>query len=70
MKIVEQGMTTSYRADAPDQSLLLPASLREWLPERHWVYFISDAVDALDLAALSQPLRLVEALNLVCDNKC
>jgi transposase len=44
-------MTTSYREYAPDQSLLLPASLQEWLPERHLVYFISEAVDALDLAA-------------------
>ncbi|HEU0197202.1 MAG TPA: IS1182 family transposase, partial [Nevskiaceae bacterium] len=44
-------MTTSYRPYAPDQALLLPASLREWLPEGHLVYFISDAVDALDLSA-------------------
>ncbi|MGH9518545.1 MAG: transposase, partial [Terriglobales bacterium] len=44
-------MPTTYRAYAPEQSLLLPASLKDWLPERHLVYFISDAVDALDLAA-------------------
>jgi transposase len=42
-------MPTSYRPYLPDQGLLLPASLLEWLPEDHLAYFISDAVDALDL---------------------
>lgn len=44
-------MPTTYRSYAPDQSLLLPCSLKEWLPEHHLVHFISDAVDALDLQA-------------------
>ena len=44
-------MATTYRPYAPDQALLLPASLQDWLPERHLAYFVSDAVDALDLAA-------------------
>ena len=44
-------MTTSYRPYMPDQGLLLPTSLSEWLPEDHLAYFISDAVDALDLDA-------------------
>lgn len=44
-------MTTSYRPYAPDQVLLLPPSLQDWLPEDHLAYFISDAVDALDLSA-------------------
>lgn len=44
-------MTTTYRPYHPDQSLLLPPSPTEWLPEGHLVYFIADAVDALDLAA-------------------
>ena len=35
----------------PDQSLLLPCSLKEWLPEHHLVHFICDAVDVLDLQA-------------------
>ena len=42
-------MPTSYRPYMPDQGLLLPTSLSEWLPEDHLAYFISDAVDALDL---------------------
>ena len=44
-------MPTSYRPYSPDQGLLLPTSLSEWLPEDHLAYFISDAVEALDLEA-------------------
>src|ERR1700722_9692837 len=31
-----------YRPYLPEQGFLLPASLREWLPENHLVYFVSD----------------------------
>lgn len=44
-------MPTSYRKYAPEQSLLLPPSLRDWLPEGHLVHFISDVVDQLNLEA-------------------
>src|SRR5215467_181898 len=45
-------MAKSYRSYQPDQDLLLPPSLRDWLPEDHLVYFVSDVVDQLDLAAI------------------
>jgi transposase len=45
-------MSKSYRAYYPEQDLLLPPSLREWLPENHLVYFVSDVVDNLNLTAL------------------
>jgi transposase len=45
-------MPKSYRSYLPDQDLLLPPSLREWLPEEHLVYFVSDVVDQLDLSAM------------------
>jgi transposase len=48
-------MPTSFRPYSPDQSLLLPPSPRDWLPEGHLAYFISDTVDALDLAAFYAP---------------
>jgi transposase len=32
-----------------DQELLLPPSLREWLPEDHLAWFVLDAVDQMDL---------------------
>ena len=44
-------MPTTYRPYDPDQLLLLPASLEEWLPEQHLAYFVSDTVEALDLKA-------------------
>ena len=36
----------------PDQLLLLPPSLREWLPDDHLAYFVSDLVDSFDLSAI------------------
>jgi transposase len=45
-------MPKGYRAYLPNQDLLLPPSLREWLPENHLVYFVSDVVDQLDLSAI------------------
>lgn len=44
-------MPASYLPYLPDQDFLLPRSMSEWLPDGHLAYFISDTVDALDLAA-------------------
>lgn len=44
-------MGTTFRPYSPDQELLLPPSLKEWLPEGHLAYFFRDAVDELDLSA-------------------
>ncbi len=44
-------MPREYRRYEPDQSLLLPPSLRDWLPEEHLAFFLSDTIDALDLSA-------------------
>ena len=35
--------------------LLLPADLREWLPEGHLAHYVSDLVDGLDLTAFYAP---------------
>jgi transposase len=45
-------MPKGYRPYLPEQDLLLPPSLRDWLPEDHLVYFVSDVVDQLDLSAI------------------
>jgi transposase len=45
-------MAKSYRPYYPDEELLLPPSLRDWLPEDHLAYFVSDVVDNLDLSAM------------------
>ena len=41
-------MPREFRRYEPDQGLLLPPSLRDWLPEGHLAFFVSDAIDALD----------------------
>ena len=46
-------MSKTFRAYDPDQPLLLPASLQEWLPADHLVYFLSDVVERLDLSAIT-----------------
>jgi transposase len=45
-------MAKHYREYEPDQMFLLPPSLREWLPEDHLAYFVSDLVDDLDLSEI------------------
>jgi transposase len=48
-------MPTTFRPYAPDQSLLLPPSLRDWLPEGHLAFFVADTVAALDLGVFYAP---------------
>src|SRR5260370_1062673 len=45
-------MAKTYKTYLPEQDLLLPPSLRDWLPENHLVYCVSDVVDQLDLSAI------------------
>lgn len=42
----------TFRRYDRDQMLLLPPSLREWLPTGHLVYFIADLVESLDLSEI------------------
>ena len=46
-------MAKTYRPYVPEQDLLLPPSLRDWLPEGHLAFFVSDLVDQLDLSAIT-----------------
>ena len=45
-------MAKPYRVYLPEQDLLLPPNLRDWLPENHLAHFVSDVVDQLDLSAI------------------
>ena len=45
-------MRKGYRPYLPEQELLLPPNLKDWLPENHLAYFVSDVVDQLELAAI------------------
>lgn len=46
-------MGKTYRPYRPDEDFLLPPSPRDWLPEDHLAYFVSDVVDQLDLSAIT-----------------
>ena len=45
-------MAKTFRPYEPDQMLLMPPSVQEWVPEGHLVRFVSDLVDTLDLSAI------------------
>jgi hypothetical protein len=44
-------MAQNFIACDREQELLLPPSLREWLPDEHLAWFVLDAAEELDLAA-------------------
>src|SRR5215218_3423892 len=50
-------MAQNFIACDREQELLLPPSLREWLPEDHLAWFVLDAVDAMDLTAFLAAYR-------------
>src|SRR5713226_4619326 len=47
-------MSRIYMSYDPEQRLLLPPDLREWLPEGHLALFVSDVVDQLDLSRIME----------------
>ena len=42
-------MSAPFRTYEPDQALLFPPNLREWLPTEHVAYFVLDVVGSLNL---------------------
>jgi transposase len=44
--------TRTFRPYEPDDLWLLPPSPREWLPEEHLAFFVSELVEALDLTPI------------------
>jgi transposase len=50
-------MSQNFLACDREQELLLPPSLREWLPEDHLAWFVIDAVAEMDLAAFFAAYR-------------
>lgn len=47
-------MSKHYRPYEPDQRLLLPPNLDEWLPENHMARFLRDVVGELDLGQITR----------------
>src|SRR5271157_4222265 len=50
--MAQGGMSKTYKPYQPEQDLLLPPSLKDWLPEKHLAYFVSEVVDELDLSGI------------------
>ncbi len=50
-------MAKSYRPVLRDQPMLVPVDMREWLPPDHLVWFVLDAVEALDVDGLERSRR-------------
>ena len=50
---------THFKPYQPNQLLLLPPDMRQWLPEDDLAYFIMDVVNELDLSAIYQSLSLI-----------
>jgi transposase len=46
-------MEKTYRPYEPDQMLLLPPALQDWLPAGHVIFFLSDLVDHLDITTIT-----------------
>jgi transposase len=47
-------VSKTFRPYEPEQVFLMPASMREWLPSDHLVYFVADIVDHLDLSVIME----------------
>jgi len=47
-------MAKTFRPYEPDQLLLMPPALADWVPEAHLARFVSDVVDTLDLSAIEE----------------
>ena len=45
-------MAKTFRPYDPDQMLLMPPALGDWVPEDHLARFVRDVVEALDLSAI------------------
>jgi transposase len=50
-------MSQNFLAADREQPYLLPPDVRDWLPERHFAWFVIDAVEHMDLAAFYAAYR-------------
>ena len=53
-------MAARFKPYNPDQTFLMPPSLRDWLAQDDLAYFLSDLVDELDLSAIRRPYELAD----------
>src|SRR5690554_6173647 len=50
-------MEKKFKEYQPNQLMLLPPCISDWLPEDHPVHYISEVVEDLDLSAIYQNYR-------------
>ena len=50
-------MSQRYLPREREQQYLMPISLRDWLPEEHFAWFVLEAVEQLDLSAFHAAYR-------------
>ena len=55
-------MSVNVRASDVDQLMLMPPSVRDWLPEDHLAFFVLDVVAELDLAESMRRIGLMVAV--------
>ena len=56
----------AFRAYQPEQGLLMPPSLEDWLPEGHLARFLSEVTEQLDLGEIYGATRkMAEAKRLI-----
>lgn len=58
MVLDDSGMLQNFIECDGEQVLLMPPSLREWLPEDHFAWFVLAAVEEMDLSAFYAAYRL------------
>ncbi len=51
------GMGFNFHSVDRDQAMLLPVSMRDWLPDDHLVWFVLDAVERVDMTHFSKAYR-------------
>jgi transposase len=51
----------TYRPWTPTQSLLMPLSPTDWLPEDHLAYFVLDLIEELDLGDIERAIQAKDA---------
>ncbi len=51
-------MAYNYTDCDRDQQFLLPPSLRDWLPEEHFAWFLLDAIAQMDLSSFHAAHRI------------
>ena len=50
-------MSQRYQPCEREQQYLMPVSLRDWLSEEHFAWFVLEAVEQLDLSAFHAAYR-------------